>query len=53
VLLYEEILLFQTQVAAEALRGTCTGNINEEKLQIRFDHLIIHKRFIICLLKSK
>ena len=44
--LYDEILLFQTQVAAEALKGTCTGSINEEKLQIRFDNLIIPKRFI-------
>jgi hypothetical protein len=46
MLLNEEILLFQTQVAAEALKGTCTGSINEEELQIHFDNLIIHKRFI-------
>jgi len=46
MLLYEEILLFQTQVVAEALKCTCTGSINEEKLQIRFDNLIILKRFM-------
>jgi hypothetical protein len=46
VLLYEEILLLQTQVTSEALKGTCTGSINEEKLQIHFDNLIIRKRFI-------
>jgi hypothetical protein len=46
MLRYEEILLFQTQVAAEALEGTSTGSINEDKLQIRFGNLIIHNRFI-------
>jgi hypothetical protein len=46
MLLYEEILLFQTQVAAEALKGTSTGSVNEDKLQIRFGNLIIYKRFI-------
>jgi len=46
MLLYEEILLFQTQVAAEALKGTCTGGVNEEKLQIRYDNSVIHERFM-------
>jgi hypothetical protein len=46
MLLYEEILLFQTEVATEALKGTCTGSINEDKLPIRFGNLINHKRFI-------
>ena len=46
MLLDEEILLFQTQVAVEALKGSCAGSINEEKLQIRFDNLIIRRRYI-------
>jgi hypothetical protein len=43
---YEEILLFQTQVEGEAQKGTCASSFNEEKLQIRFANLTINKIFI-------
>jgi hypothetical protein len=46
MLRYEEILLFRTQVAAAALKGTSAGSINEDKQQIRFGDLIIHRRFL-------
>jgi hypothetical protein len=46
MLRYEEILLFRTQVAAEALKGASKGSINEDKLQIHFGDLIMHRRFI-------